>query len=48
MPSSYISLTVTNDKIIVVAKTEEDLRKLLEALRKYGIQISPSVATRCG
>jgi len=41
-------LTVTNDKIVVVAKTEEDLKKFFEALKKYGVQVSPSVVTRCG
>jgi len=36
MPS-YISLTITNDKIVVIAKTEDDLRRFLEALKKYGV-----------
>jgi len=48
MPSSYISLTVSNGKIVAVAKTEEDLKKFFEALKKYGVNVSPSAVTRCG
>jgi len=48
MHSSYLSLTLSNNKMVIVAKTEEDLKKFFEALKKYGVQVSPSAVTRCG
>ena len=45
---SYISLSINGSRISLLAKTEEEARKLLELLERYGIEPTIIVASRCG
>jgi len=46
--SSYISLSISNATMIIVAKNEDEARKLLEQLKNFGIEAESLFTSICG
>jgi len=46
--TSYISATVTGGRVVIIAKREEEARRLLELLRSLGIEAVVTGGSLCG